>query len=117
MIYKDELENAIKEYFTDLINKGVDSCDVVDTNTDIKRIIEELDSNPWNPVWHSVPPDNGYVLLSFANFSIPIVGRYEIDEDGSGAFYVGDEDETLVSQDMFVNAWMDLPKRYEEDMQ
>ena len=31
-----------------------------------------------------------------------------------GAFYIGDEDETCVSQDMFVNAWMPLPKNYKE---
>lgn len=114
MINKVELENAIKQYFIDLINKGVDRIDVVDANADIQKIIEELDANPWNPVLHSVPPDNGYVLLSFANFSIPIVGRYETDEDGSGAFYAGDEDETLVRQDMFVNAWMELPEYYKD---
>ena len=115
MINKAELENAIREYFHDLIRKGVHSCDVVDTNAYIQRIIEELDANPWNPVWCSVPPDDGYVLLSFANFSIPIVGRYETDKDGVGAFYAGDEDETLASQDMIVNAWMELPNCYKDE--
>ena len=115
MILKDELQNAIKEYFISKIENKEQMVEITEANADIQKIIEELDANPWNPVWYSVPPDNGYVLLSFANFSIPIVGRYEIDEDGGGAFYAGDEDETLVSQDMFVNAWMELPKKYNEE--
>lgn len=59
------------------------------------------------------PKSGEYVLLSFSNFSVPIVGRYEEDENG-GAFYIGDEDRSCVQQDMFVNAWMKLPKCYEE---
>ena len=39
-------------------------------------------------------------------------GLDEEDENG-GAFYVGDDDETCVSQDMFVNAWMPLPTPYQ----
>lgn len=65
----------------------------------------------WIPVEERYPDTDKYILLSFSNFSIPIVGRYEEDENG-GAFYAGDEDETLVSQDMFVNAWMPLVKPY-----
>ena len=30
------------------------------------------------------------------------------------AFYIGDEDESCVSQDMIVNEWMPLPMCYEE---
>ena len=60
------------------------------------------------------PPENDrYVLLSFENFSVPMVGRYEEDENG-GAFYVGDDDESCVSQDMFVNAWMNLPAPFQQ---
>ena len=43
--------------------------------------------------------------------SMGLIIRYEEDENG-GAFYVGDDDETCVSQDMFVNAWMNLPAPY-----
>lgn len=68
----------------------------------------------WIPVEEKYPDTDNYILLSLSNFSIPIVGRYEEDEDG-GAFYAGDEDETLVSQDMFVNAWMPLVKPYRPD--
>lgn len=68
----------------------------------------------WIPVTERYPDTENYILLSFSNFSIPLVGRYEEDENG-GAFYVGDEDESCVSQDLFVNAWMKLPKQYEEN--
>ena len=75
----------------------------------VKQETEQY-NNGWIPC--SEPPENDrYVLLSFENFSVPMVGRYEEDENG-GAFYVGDDDETCVSQDMFVNAWMNLPAPY-----
>lgn len=65
----------------------------------------------WKDVDLELPPTGEYVLLSFSNFSIPAVGRYEEDEDGGGAFYLGDDTEvTLASMDMFVNAWRLLPK-------
>ncbi len=67
----------------------------------------------WIPVEERLPETNDYILLSFANFSLPAVGRYEADQEG-GAFYLGDCDEgdTCVSQDLFVNAWMPLPEPY-----
>ena len=65
----------------------------------------------WIPCNERLPEDDRYILLSFANFTIPMVGRYEEDTEG-GAFYIGDEEETCISQGLFVNAWMHLPKRY-----
>ena len=62
--------------------------------------------------WHDIdePPTRGeYVLLSFSNFSVPLVGRYEEDETG-GAFYIGDELTSAASQEIFVNGWLPLPK-------
>jgi len=67
----------------------------------------------WIPVTERFPEPNKYIFLSFSNFSLPVVGRYEEDEDG-GAFYMGDDDESCVSQDMFVNAWQQLPEPYKE---
>ena len=69
-------------------------------------------SNGWILVSERLPEKDKYILLSFSNFSVPCVGRYEEDKNG-GAFYIGDEDETCVSQDMFVNAWMNLPAQYQ----
>ena len=69
-------------------------------------------NNGWIPVSERLPETDKYILLSFSNFSIPCVGRYNEDENG-GAFYIGDEDETCVSQYLFVNAWQPLPAPYQ----
>ena len=76
--------------------------------------LEKQHNNGWIPVDERLPDTNDYILLSFSNFTIPAVGRYEAEEDGSGAFYIGDEVETCVSQMLFVNAWMELPEPYKE---
>ena len=84
---------------------------VFDKAIEIVKQEAEQYNNGWIPC--SEPPENDrYVLLSFENFSVPMVGRYEEDENG-GAFYVGDDYETCVSQGMFVNAWMNLPAPYQ----
>lgn len=62
-----------------------------------------------------VPVGAGYILLSFANFSVPCIGRYEEDEDGGGAYYIGDESEPCIKQEMIVDAWMHLPSPYREE--
>lgn len=80
----------------------------------LKRTIEQQPTvHQWIPVSERLPEDNGYILLSFSNFSLPAVGRYESDEKG-GAFYLGDcdEEDTCVANDLFVNAWMPLPEPY-----
>lgn len=82
-----------------------------------KKIVQEVAeeyNNGWIPCSERFPDTDKYILLSFSNFSIPLVGRYEEDEDGSGSFYIGDEMETCLSQDLFVNAWMYLPEPYKE---
>ena len=102
--------------------------DYEDTGLTPEEIMElkEFYSNPlntavpavkvqqWIPVEERLPEDDDFVLLSFENFSLLMIGRYEIDEDGGGAWYLGDCDEgdTCVSQNLFVNAWMPLPERY-----
>ncbi len=65
----------------------------------------------WIDVNTCFPSDGDYVLLSFENFSVLCIGRYETDEEG-GAFYPGDEDESFISNGLIVNAWMPLPVQY-----
>lgn len=76
--------------------------------------VEKEHNNGWIPVDERLPGTNDYILLSFSNFTIPVVGRYETEKDGSGAFYIGDELETCLSQDLFVNAWQQLPEPHKE---
>lgn len=78
------------------------------------KALEKQKYNGWIPVEEKLPDTDDYILLSFSNFSIPLVGRYESDKDRSGAFYIGDELETCLSQDLFVNAWKPLPEPYKE---
>lgn len=86
-------------------NNGMDSA---------SRIIRShMEDDGWIPA--DMPPENDrYILLSFANFSLPLVGRYEADGDG-GAYYVGDDDKSCISQDMVVNGWQELPEPYREE--
>lgn len=56
-----------------------------------------------------------YVLVSFENTTLPDIARYEVDENGNGAFYPGDEDESYTSYGVFVNAWRPLPELYKEE--
>lgn len=68
----------------------------------------------WIPVDEQLPEDGNYILLSFSNFSIPLIGRCKLDGDGGGTFYEGDDDEPLTKHDLYVNAWMPLPEPYRE---
>lgn len=57
------------------------------------------------------PKDDRYVLLSFANYSEILIGRYEVGEDGGGNYYIGDMTETALQEDLIVDAWHELPRR------
>lgn len=72
----------------------------------------EYNNQQWIPVEQRLPSNDGYILLSFSNFSVPAIGRYEGANDTGGNFYIGDEDATCLSQDMYVNAWQPLPQPY-----
>lgn len=71
----------------------------------------------WIPVTEGLPENDEYVLLSFENPSRSSVGRYVGDEKLGGAWYEGDcfGEDTCLANDLFVNAWMPLPKPYRED--
>lgn len=77
-----------------------------------KDIIQKKCS--WIPVEERLPEDDKYILLSFKNLSLPLplVGRYQREDDGGGAFYLGDCDgeDTCVANNLFVNEWMPLPE-------
>ena len=87
---------------------------LVGTNV-IKMIEEQPKICEWIPIAEKLPEPGEYILLSFENYTLADIGRYEKDEDDSGAFYLGDEDESCASINLFVNAWMPLPKPYRPD--
>ena len=80
----------------------------------LKDLNKEQRKHRWIPVTERLPETSDYILVSFSNFTVPLVARYEEDNEG-GAFYPGDDDKSFVSTGIFVNAWMPLPEPYRED--
>ena len=70
---------------------------------------EPIHYNAWIDIDTQKPEPEEYILLSLSNFSLPMIGRYEEDEYG-GNFYIGDDTKSCISQNLYVNAWMPLPK-------
>lgn len=110
------------------INESKDMDNLIDADHAIKivksgecsewleAVADELKSSA-KPKWipaEEPPKNNKYILMSFENFSVPQVGRYEEDEKG-GAFYMGDSEMRCICIDLIVNAWMPLPKAYRDD--
>ena len=95
-----------------------DTYDIVihcETEEERKKAIERLKSTNWIPVDERLPDQDEHILVSFINFSLPMIGRYTVDDDDGGTFRVGDEDESFCEHDLYVNVWMPLPKPYKED--
>lgn len=76
--------------------------------------VSVLKKERWVPTWERFPENGKYVLVSFENFSLLNIARYEEDENG-GAFYPGDDEKSYSQYDLFVNAWMPLPEPYREE--
>lgn len=95
-----------------------DAYDVVihcRTEEEQEKAIDHLKSTNWIPVDEKLPDPDKYILVSFFNSSIPMIGRYTVDDNDGGTFRVGDEDESFGEHGLYVNAWMPLPKCYKED--
>lgn len=67
----------------------------------------------WIPITEQTPEDEGYILVSFENYTGLDIARYEEDDEG-GRFYPGDDDEAYSKCGIYVNAWMPLPEPYRE---
>lgn len=139
VLINDDMEEKIREHIaeclhrTDNIRSFIGSKEYTNNDEKCIRNIEVLKASitamegylsskkksgndGWIPVGERLPEDDRYILLSFENFSLPLVGRYEENEKG-GAFYLGDcdEEDTCISNDLYVNAWTYLPERYRGD--
>lgn len=107
LIDADVFEEYIRNHCADsLVNLW---CELVRRQETV-----EISPSKWIPVEENLPEDDRYVLLSFENFTNPMVGRYERYKDGSGAWYLRDCDEgdTCIENDLYVNAWRPLPACY-----
>lgn len=77
--------------------------------------MSEIKKDGWIPIEESAPETEKYIMVSFENFTLPDIARYEIDEQGNGAFYPGDEDKPYIGFGLVVNAWMPMPEPYSAD--
>lgn len=89
----------------------------------VARLSDEIEQmkgeerQQWIPVTERLPEPETYILVSFDNYTFPDIATYRVDDDGSGAFYPGDEDYTYLSTGFFVNAWMPLPEPYKAEVE
>ncbi len=107
--YKAELERQ-SQYKAGLPGSALDIV-----NTLLSDLEQDEKENGWIPVGERLPDPDEHILVSFFNFSVPMIGRYTVDDDDGGTFRVGDEDDSFIEHDLYVNAWMPLPKRYAEE--
>lgn len=109
---KEELVQRLAEYE----NTGLRPDQIREIDhlyQELSREVMELRKKvKWIPIEEQLPETEDYIFLSFSNFSLPAVGRYETDRDGNGAFFLGDEDCSCMERDLFVNAWRSLPEPY-----
>lgn len=105
--HMDEVENAEIEPVSKEFLK-----DCAETAKRYKRNIDG-----WIPVEDAehTPENESYVLVSFSNFSLPDIARYEENDEG-GTYYPGDDEDSYLKYGLFVNAWMPLPELYREDI-
>ena len=80
----------------------------------MRTVAKKPEFGKWIPTSERLPKSGEYILLSFENFSLPVVGSYEGNKDEGGNFYVGDDTETCLEEELIVNAWMPLPEPYRE---
>lgn len=79
--------------------------------------LDEIGYLTWTPVTEKAPSEFCNVpnlLLSFSDQYIVMAGRYEIDKDGEGHFYLRDEKTPCESKGLHVNAWLKMLPPYEE---
>ena len=107
--YKQELQKQT------MYKEGLPGSSLDIVNSLLDDLEEDEKENGWIPVAERLPETDDYILVSFSNYTLSDIGRYEADKDGGGTFFPGDEERSYVSFGLFFNAWMPLPKPYEED--
>ena len=106
--YKAEIEKK-SQYKHELPGSALDIV-----NTLLNDLEQDEKENGWITVDEKLPDPDKYILVSFENFPIPMIGIYTVDDDDGGTFRISDEDDSFLEHDLYVNTWMELPKRYGE---
>ncbi len=66
----------------------------------------------WKPAYVA-PPNNAKLLLSFRNLDYPLVGYYQGDSQ-EGTYYLLPSEHSCLQQNLFVNAWKPLERKYRD---
>lgn len=82
--------------------ESVDFFFNTETGSDI--ISAEMIEDEWRSL-DELPKEDEYILISFANFTLPDIGRYE-----DGVFYPGDDMKSFKEYGLIVNGWRPLPR-------
>lgn len=106
-------ENGVAEVYDDTYDVTV-HCE---SEEEQERVVGILERYPgWIPVEDTehTPEDESYVLVSFSNFPLPDIARYEENDEG-GTYYPGDDEDSYLKYGLFVNAWMPFPEQYKSE--
>jgi hypothetical protein len=76
----------------------------VDFFFDRDIISTEMLEDEWRSL-DELPKEGEYILISFANYGLPDIGRCE-----DGVFYPGDEMKSFKEYGLIVNGWRPLPR-------
>lgn len=60
----------------------------------LAKFEDEEESGGWIPCSERLPEDESYILVSFQNFTMPDIARYEENDEG-GTFYPGDDEKII----------------------
>lgn len=67
-------------------------------------ISTEMIEDEWQSL-DELPKEDEYILVSFANYSLPDIGRCE-----DGVFYPGDDTKSFKEYGLIINGWRPLPR-------
>lgn len=76
----------------------------VDFFFDRDIISTEMIEDEWKSL-DELPKEGEYILVSFANYTLPDIGRME-----NGIFYPGDDMKSFKEYGLIVNGWRPLPR-------
>ena len=76
----------------------------VDFFFDRDIISTEMIADEWRSL-DELPKEGEYILVSFANYTLPDIGRME-----NGIFYPGDDMKSFKEYGLIVNGWRPLPR-------
>ncbi len=111
--------SSVQSHIVHMLDCGMIETDAGPKSTRAIRVpgykfVKQEEADGWIPA-DEPPKDDSYILLSFENYSCPLVGRYDSDGEMGGAYYIGDcdEEDTCIANDLYVNAWQPLPQPYQ----